>query len=328
MDATLNVVTKILAFADAEISSNPRLKAVDWLRDISGVPVADPQSELYTIAPGGSRTVFDGTFASTIDGTTTFDLSLSTLESSRYRMTHTGGTAPGIRTGRGLTLNGIAVTFTVNANGTVTITVPPGSDFTNVQVGDNLFVPHTTTGDSSSPISVLNAGYWEVLAKTSNTNITVVRPSGTDFEGVTQTVNLTSNTQIRAYSADGVQVGDSMDITAGFSLSTRKTFEVTAATDLFVEFTSTTPLAAQSGILPGATGLVFFDENKQFLYIEANQECAVRVNGDTGNFQRLSPPDASNSLMPAQYMRRGPTWLLSIVNLSSTSVNVVVIHAE
>lgn len=328
MDSTLNVSTKILAFADAEISSNPRLKNVDWYRDISGMPVADPRSEAHSIAPGASKTIFDGTFASTIDGTTAFDLTLSTLDASRYRIAHSAGTAPGIRTGRALALNGISVTFTVNSNATMTVSVPAGPDFTAVQVGDHVFVPHTTTGDASSPVSVLNAGYWEVLAKASSVNITLVRPTGTDFEGITQTVALTSSAQLRAYSAAGVQIGDSVDITAGFSLSTRKTFEIVVVTDLFVEIVSTTALAAQAGILPGATGLVFFSTNKLFLYIEANQECAVRVNGDTGNYQRLSPPDASNTLWPAQYMRRGPTWLLTIVNLSATTVNVMVIHAE
>ena len=328
MDAYLNVSTKILAFTDSEISSNPRLKNVDWYRDISGMPVADPRSEAHSIAPGASKTIFDGTFASTIDGTTAFGLSLSTIDPSRYRLTHSAGTVPGIRTGRALTLNTIAVTFTVNTNATMTVSIPAGPDFTAVQVGDGVFVPHTTTGDASSPVSVLNAGYWEVLAKASSVNITLVRPSGTDFEGITQTVTLTANSQFRAYSAAGVQIGDSVDITAGFTLSTRKTFEVVAATDLFVEIISTTALAAQAGILPTATGLVFFSTNKTFLYIEANQECSVRVNGDTGNFQRLSPPDASNASWPAQYMRRGPTWLLSIVNLSPTTVNVLVVHAE
>ena len=328
MDAFLNISTKILAFTDAEISSNPRLKNVDWYRDISGMSVADPRSEAHSIAPGASKTIFDGTYASTIDGTTAFDLSLSTLDPSRYRLTHSAGTAPGIRTGRALTLTGISMTFTVNSNATMSVSVPAGPDFTAVQVGDGVFIPHTTTGDASSPVSVLNAGWWEVLAKASNVNITLVRPSGTDFEGITQTVALTANSQFRAFSAAGVQVGDSVDIAAGFSLATRKTFSVVAVTDAFVEIISTTPLAAQAGVLPGATGLVFFSTNKTFLYIEANQECAVRVNGDTGNFQRLSPPDASNASWPAQYMRRGPTWLLTIVNLSPTTVNVLVIHAE
>lgn len=328
MDALLNVTTKLIAYTDTEISSNPRLKAFDWFRDMSGVVVQNPKAEVHGLAPGASKVIFDGTITSTIDNTTTFSIALSTVDSSRYRITHTGGTAPGFRTGRNLALNGVAVTFTVNNNGTVTVTVPVGPDFTNIVVGDQIFIPHTTTGDSANVISVLNAGYWQVLGKASNTNITLVRPVGSDFEGVTQTVTLTSNSQIRGYSAAGLQIGDSIDITAGFSLTTRRTFEVVNVTDLFVEIISTLALPNESGIAPTATGMLFFSGNKTFLYVECNQECAVRVNGDTTNSQRLSPSDPSNANSVAQYMRRGPTWSLTVVNLSPVTVTVTTFYCE
>jgi len=328
MQGLLNVITKIVAFGDSAVSSNPRFKFFDWYRDQSGTPVSDPQSESHSIAPGASKTIFDGTFASTIDGTSTFSLTLSTLDPSRYRISWTNGTAPGWRTARNLTLTGVTVTFTVNSNGTVTVTVPVGPDFTAVQVGDEVFIPHTTTGDAANVISVLNAGFWTVLGKSSNTSITLVRPVGQDFEATSQSVALTSNSQLRAYTSTGLQVGDSVSISAGFSLPARRTFEVLALTDTFLEFISTTALASETGILPGAAGMVFFTTNKTFVYVEANQECSVRVNGDTGNYQRLSPPDASNALSPAQYMRRGPTWSLTIVNLASVAVDVTVLHCE
>ena len=328
MDGILNVATKIVAYGDSTTSSNPRLKYVDWMRNMTGIPVSNPQSKSYSIAPGGSKVVFDGTLSSSIDGTTAFSLALSTIDASRYRITHTGGTAPGFRTGRGLSLSGVAVTFAVNSNGTVTVSVPTGPDFAAVQVGDEIFVPHTTTGDTANVLSVLNAGHWQVLGKLSNTNITLVRPVGQDFEAISQTVTLTANSQIRAYSASGLQVGNSICITAGFSLSTRKTYKVTDVTDLFVEFVSTAALPSESGVTPGAAGMVFFSESKSFLYVEANQECVVRVNGDTGNFQQLSPSDPSDENSVAPYSRRGPTWSLTIVNISPLTLNATVIDCE
>lgn len=327
MNGLLNVTTKILAFGDSAVSSNPRLKFVDWYRDMAGTPVADPQSESHSIAPGGSKVVFDGVFASGVDGTTAFDLELSSLDASRYRMTWSGGTDPAFRTGRSLALNGVAVTLTANPNATLTVTTPT-PQFASVAVGDEVFIPHTTTGDAANVISVLNAGRWTVLGKASNSSITLVKPVGFDFEGVTQTVTLSDNAQFRAYSATGLQIGDSVDISAGFALATRKIYTVEAVTDTFIEFISTTPIAEESGIIPTASGIAFFTSNKSFVYVEANQECAVRVNGDTGNFQRLSPPDPSNALAPAQYMRRGPTWSMTIVNLSAVTVDVTVIHCE
>jgi hypothetical protein len=328
MNGILNVTTKIVAYGDGDVSSNPRLKYADWQRNLTGLAVANPQSKGHSIDPGSSSVIFNGTLASTIDGTTAFGIALSSIEASTYRITNTGGTAPGFRTGRSLTLNAVAITFTVNNNATVTVTVPVGPDFTNVQVGDDIFVPHTTTGDTANVLSVLNAGFWRVLGKASSTNLTLVRPAGQDFEAVTQTVTLTANSQFRAFSATGLQAGNSVDISAGFSLTTRKTYTVKTVTDTFIEIVSTTALPSESGILPGASGLQFFSQNKKFVYIEANQECAVRVNGDVGNYQRLSPFDASNSNSVAQYMRTGPTWSLTVVNLSPNTLSLMVVDCE
>lgn len=327
MNGTLNLTAKIVAFGDTTASSNPRLKYVDWSRDMTAIPVSDPQSESHTLATGTSKTLFDGTLASAIDGTTTFSIALSTIDSSRYRITHTGGTAPGFRTGRGLTLNGVAVTFVVNANQTVTVSVPVGPDFASLQVGDEVFIPHTTTGDSASPVSVLNAGFWSVLGKASSTSITLVRPAGTTFEAVAQTATLTANTQFRGYSAAGLQIADFVDISEGFHLSTRKSFEVLTVTDSFVEFVSTVALPAESGVVPTASGMAFFSECKRIVYIETDQDVIVRVNGDTGRFQRLSPIDPSRGDV-APYFKIGPTWLLTIVNVSPTRANVTLIHCE
>lgn len=326
MNGTMNFTIKMVAYGDSSVSNNPRLKFVDWTRNLTSVPVSDPKTESHTLQPGQTKSLFDGSLASTIDGTTTFSIALSSADATRYRISHTSGTAPGFRTGRGLTLNGVAVTFTVNANQTVTVTVPSGPDFTAVQVGDEVFIPHTTTGDTANVISVLNAGFWSVLGKASSTNITLVRSSGATFEAVTQTVTLTANSQFRAFSTSGLQVGDFIDITSGFHLSTRKTFQVLYVTDLFVEFVSTVALPAETGVVPTASGLVFFSECKRVVYVEADKDVVVRANGDNGSYQRLSPLDASTDVAP--FFRFGPTWSLSVVNASSDRVNVFFVHCE
>ena len=271
MDATLNVVTKILAYADQQVNSQPRLRFVDWVRDISGIPVRDPLSSGHQVAGQTAVTIFNGTRATTLDGTTAFSVALLPLtESNRYRFTWTGGTNPTLRTGRGLTPTGILLTLTVNPNATLTV-VAASPLFGSVLVGDEVFIPHTTTGDAANVFSVLNAGYWQVLSVTSTTQITLVRPAGQDFEGASEAVTPASNSQLRAYSAAGVLIGDSADITAGFNLGTRKTFDVLAVTDAFFEVLSTTPLATESGITPGATGLVFFSDTT------AGNNVAVRI---------------------------------------------------
>jgi hypothetical protein len=163
---------------------------------------------------------------------------------------------------------------------------------------------------------------------TDSEHIQLMRFTGESFEGASETITLTSNTQFQAFSSAGVQIGDHVDISAGFASATRKTFEVTSVTHNFIEVSSTTPLATETGVTPTASGMLFYTDNKSFLYVEGDQECVVRVNGDSGNSQRLSPIEAGNTDKPGVYMRRGPTWSLSIVNRSTSSLNVTILHAE
>lgn len=328
MDAFLNVTMKLLAFGDKSINSNPRLRYVDWNRDASGVLVRDPKSESHSIDPGATKLIFDGTRATTIGGTTAFAVTLSPLDPSRYRFTWTGGTGPSFRTDRALALNGVAVTVAVQANSTVIMTVAPGPDFTGVLAGDTLFIPDVSTGDSAGPFSALNGGYWQVLAVLSPTSLSLARFAGVDFAATNETVTLTGNSQLQAFSTSGVQVGDKVDISAGFAVSTRKTFDVVAVTSTFVEVVSTTALPPETGIIPTAAGMIFYTDSKSVIYIEVDQEACVRLNGAADNSQRLSPIEPGNADRPAFYFKRGPAWALSIVNRSSATLNAVVIHAE
>lgn len=329
MDASLNVTTKIIAFADQTISSNPRLRFVDWTRDISGISVRDPKTEAHQLDGGATRTIFDGVRSTTLDGTSAFGVALLAVDpATRYRFTHTAGTSPTLRTGRALTPNTMTLTFTVNANQTMTV-ASSAPLFASVIAGDGVFIPHTTTGDSANVLSVLNAGYWQVLSVESTSSLTMVRLTGETFEGAAEAILMTDNSQFRAYSAAGVQVGDSVDISSVlFSTAARKTFEVVAVTDAFFEVVSAMPLPVQSGILPTATGMIFYTETKEFLYIEASQDCVIRCNGSTDNTQRISPVDPSDPTKPGVYMKRGPTFSLVLVNRSDTPCNVTIIHAE
>lgn len=328
MDAILNVVAKLLAFSDSTNNSNPRLRHVDWTRDLSGISVRDPRSQAYEILPGSSLTVFNGTRATTLDGTTAFSVTLLPINgsASQYRFTFTGGTNPTLRTGRNIAASGVIFTMTANANATLGVHAS-ASIFGSIVPGDSVFIPNTTTGDSANVFSVLNSGYWQVLAVASGTDITLVRPVGQAFSGASETQTPVANSQFRAYSAAGVQIGDSVDINAGFNVGTRKVFEVVNVTDAFFEVVSSAPLALEAGILPGATGMVFYSDSKQFLYIEADQEVAVQLNGDTGQTQRVSPVDPSDPTRPGVYFKHGPTWSLTLVNRSVSLVNVIIIHA-
>jgi hypothetical protein len=323
----LNLITKLQAFSDATVSNNPRLKNFDWLRDMSGITVDNPRSQSIQLASQASTTIFSGTTSTSIDGTTAFSVELSTLSSSRYRFTNTGGTAPAFRTSRSLALNGVAVTFAINTNATLDVGVASGNYFSAVVEGDTVFIPGTPTGDAATPINASNAGFWTVLSKVDSNNLVLERTSG-DFDGYGQTVTLTSNSDIQAFSAAGVQVDDWVTISSGFAVSTQKTFQIVAVTNSWFEVISTTALAAQTGILPTAAGMIFYTQNKQFVYIEADQDCVVRTNGDTSDYQRISPIEAGVENRPGVYMKWGPTWSLTVVNKTTSVLNINVLYAD
>jgi hypothetical protein len=329
-DSFLNVTTKILAYGDRQVNDNPRLKFVDWVRDTSGLVVRNPRSESYGIAPGATLVAFNGIRTTSLGSNTAFSVALSPLDPSTYRFTWTGGTNPTLRIDRGLTLNANTVTFAVLGNNTVNVSVPSDAtfDFTGVVLGDVVFIPHITTGDTANVLSVLNSGYWTVLGVTDSKHISLARAANQTFEAVSESILLTSSSQFQAYSASGVQVGDKVDISLNFATSTQKTYDVTNVTSTFFEVSSTSPLPPETGITPTAAGMIFYTDAKRFLYLETDQETCIRLNGSTDNSQRISPVEPSNPDAPGVYLKNGPVWSLSVINRSSVTANVNVFHAE
>lgn len=325
--AILKESLSLVIYEDTNANNNPLFRYVDWRKTTPSVEVTNPLSRRYTLPPDSSLLVFSGVQTTSIDGTSTFSISLNPVLASTYRITHTGGTAPAFRTDRALTLSGSTITVAVNNNATATFTTSAGS-FLAVQVGDVVFVPTAATGDAVSPFSALNGGYWVVLARIAAT-VTLARPAGVGFSGVSEAVLLTANSQLQAFSSAGVQVGDTIEISAGFSPITQKAFVVSSVTPSRVEFMSAESLPLETGIMPGAAGMIFYNDAKRFLRIEVDQEAAVRLNGDTSNNVRLSPIAISDENNVAWMESWGTSWSLEVVNRSrSNSMSLVVISCE
>lgn len=323
----LNESNSLIIYDDIASSNNPLQRFVDWRKPLVNVTVSNPLNQRYTIAPGASQVLFDGTRTTLIDGTTNFAITLNPTSAVLYRITATSGQVPGFRTNRGLTLSGANITVAVNNNATATFTTSTGTFGTTI-VGDWMFIPSTLTGDSG-PFNVLNGGFWVVIAKT-NTVLTVVRPPGVSFEAVAETVALTSNSQLVTFTSSGVQVGDTLEISAGFSSVTQKSYIVSSVTPTWVEFTSTVSLPLESGIVPNNAGLTFYSSAKRFVRIETDQEAVVRFNGDTSNYVRLSPRTVGDIKSGFAYLETwGTYWSMTIVNRSvSSDINVILISAE
>lgn len=328
MSATLNLYSLTLAVGDPTQSNNPQLRYADWKRTIQGIAVDAPSTKAYVIAPGVEQLIFDGTTALTVDNTTVFNLTLSALDPSLYRLAWVSGTKPGFRTDRNLALSGVQLTLTVQANDTLTMVAGAGTPFSAVQATDQIFIPGAMTGDSPSPFNVLNQGWWNVLAVSGGgSGVTLVRPGGS-FQGTTETITPSNNTSVLGFSAAGVQDGDGLQLLSGFQADALKSYVVVNVTALWVEVRSTAPVANETGVSPTAAGIASYSNAKRFLQIEADQDCVLRLNGDTSSILRLTPWLDGDPSQVAEFKKVGATWKLTITNKSALPLNATVISAE
>jgi hypothetical protein len=321
--SNLKMLTSIVAFRDAmPDSANPRLRHVDWMRSFNVQDAGNPRSDAYTLAPGETRSIFDGTRTLTINGGSTFSLSLVPGETINYRLRHVSGGPPGFRTTRSLLAVGFVFTLVVNADQTVTITT--SGDLTAIQPGDTLWLPGSDNG-ITSPFQLANQGFWLVM--TSSASQLVVRRTG-DFNGVAQTgVLVTSSDQIQAYSAAGVQVGDKIELLSTWAAANLGTYVIVDVTSAYLDIQSTAkPLAAQNSVAPGSSGQIVYSSGKRMVYVEADQEVTLRVNGDAGNLYKVGPWVAGED--PGQFLLTGAVWSLTLVNPGQQAAGVTVISVE
>lgn len=322
--STLNIYTKIVAFDDTNQTNAPKLQAINWTRDtLQGIPVESPSNNEYFIPALGSKTIFDGTRALDMDNTTQFSVALSSLSSTRYRLTWSGGEDPVFRTARSLSVSGGSITFQIKSNQTALVTHSAGSVFSNIVVGDEIFIPGVTTGDTSV-FNTLNEGKWLVLAA-SSTQLTLVRETGEVFTGWSETVSISSNSQFYAYSSDGVQVDDVVRLISGFSSALLHSYEILTVTSKFIEFESMAPLPSET-VVPGVGGVVIFESAKRWLYLETNQEVELVINSET--VPPITPFLAGDDWKVGPYMTTSIVYSLVINNKSTQQARVRIIAVE
>jgi len=320
----LNIHSNILAFADPEtVTSNPKLRHVDWTTDYTQIDIVGPENKEHTLAPAETRTLFSGVRTLTVDGTTEFSLALNAAQGGVYRLSVTGGTAAGFRTTRAVAISGETLTVVANNNATVSFALAAASvpTFAAVQVGDIVFIPHTTTGDAASPFNVLNTGFWVVLARGSSgagadRKLTCKRLPGVAFEGTSESVAVANDFEFRAFSSGPVQAGDNVVLSSGFSAVTLGTYVLKTVTDTWVEFTSGESLPLEDDILPTATGIRIYSQAKSFVRIEVDRPAYVRLNGSVGNEIALKPRVTGSATDRAHFEMWGTIWQLEVVNRS------------
>ncbi len=153
-----------------------------------------------------------------------------------------------------------------------TITLSGGSTATllNLISGGVVVGDYVTIGSNFNP---LNQGTFQIIAVTAN-SFSVVNSSGV-VEGP---ILLGSGfaTQLQIYSAAGVQVGDTLVISSGFSPVTQGSYIITAVYAESLQF-STTAILPQEG--PITTEVQIYSMAKSLIYMESSGVISVSING-------------------------------------------------
>lgn len=296
-------------------NQNPNKNNFKWTREITSAAISSALSETFQVQPGATQSLFSGTVSLTQDNTTEYSLALVPATSSTYQLTNTSGTAPGFRTLRTIGTDATSQ-VTTSLNGTVeTFTFTGGTlpDLSSVVPGDQVLV--------GSNFNQLNQGIFTIIATTS-TSVSVVNSTGY-IEGPI-TLGSGFATQFRIFSGTGVQVGNTLVIDSGFSPVSFGSYEITQATDYYLQFSFTGVLPTQSNI---ATEVSVYSVAKTMVYMECDQNCELLINGaDSG--PSIVPQVSNGSVYPGLFLINSTVYSLSVTNNGIVGANITLLSTE
>jgi len=320
MSDRLNFLIYLNAYADQNPSNAPSRSAFRWTRETNSLAISNPTSIQFSLAPGETRTLFNGTRVLTQDGTTEYSIALAPIagQNTTYQLTWSGGTNPGFRTSRA---SGADATTQVTAtlNGTVlTFTSTGGTPFNltggGVQVGDFVQIGNL--------FNLANQGQFQIISFTA-TSFSVVNAFGVAEGPYTLGAGFAS--QIDIFSALGVQAGDTLLITGGFSPVTRGAYTVTAVTDMWVQFSSTAVLPVEGPILTEA--IAFYYDAQSLVYLESNQKVTMVINGQGGN--EIDPlANCQCVRQPGIFLRMSTIYSMTVTNVSQDTAQLYLASVE
>lgn len=298
-------------------SNAPSKNFFKWTRENQS-SISQALSETFTIAPGESQTLFSGTVALTQDGTTQYSLALAPFQSSIYQLTNTAGTAPTFRTLRTIGIDA-TTQVTTSVNGPILTYIFTGGtlpDLTSVQPGDNVLI-----GNDFNTLNQGTTGIWQIISKTT-TSFSVVNPSGY-VEGPITLGSGFAN-QVRIFSAAGVQIGDTLIISSGFSPISWGSYQITQVTDNYLQFSFLGQLPSETGVM---TEVAVYSMAKTMVYMESNQNLTITLNGGSPG-PTIVPIVSNGSVFPGMFLLNGITYSCSVTNNSINTANVTLLSAE
>lgn len=327
MNQILNVINQVTAYSDESgATDNPRQRIFDYTRKIQQIAVEKAASNSYILAPGASMTLFDGTKPTgLVDSSSVLRVKVLQSQNSIYALEVTSGPSS-FRTAR--TPSGItACTVTIN-NSSLAVFDFTGATLSGVQVGDTMRISGDVLYDTGPyAFGALNAGLWVVIG-ISGTKVSAVRPTGESFSGANETVATIASGQVQFYSGDGVQAGDRFVLGSPFSLASQRTYRVLDVTPTTLVFVSTSPIPEEDTLTYVTGSVVVYQASKRLIHIEVDQDATVRLNGDTGSSNLISPIDPGSKLLPGWFQKWGDTWKCEVVNRSVNQLKLTVFTGE
>lgn len=324
MSTQLNLQINALAFADNNPSNNPMIRHFDLTYKLFGMPVKNPDLKPYSIAPGSSQTIYDGTRNILLDGTTQLDVIKPYPDKNIYRFVWNGsGTNPIFRTERSIGIT-TATSFSITVSGpVVTFTVTSGPfNTSSVQVGDVFLI------EDGSGVSAVNRGRFVIISKTA-TSVSIQ-----NLNGASETFTILDPTKFLIFNNGGSsnqpQIGDYVTISSGFSPATYGTYEIVEVAPTWIEVNVGLPagIPLETGVLPGSSGFIIYKAVKKFVLVAAQQKVSILFNEDTSNAVVVEPIEADNPERPGILMKQGPFYKLTINNTGLSQANLIVATAE
>jgi hypothetical protein len=273
-----------------------------------------PDSKGDTLAPGESKTIFSGSVGTSADATTQYGISLKAGTSNTYRITHSAGTAPAFRTVR--TSGASATTeVSVTKNAKLLIfTSTGGTAFSlisgGVVVGDQVRI--------GTAFNAANQGVYTIIAR-SATSFTVENELGIAEASIILGSDFA--TDVNIYSATGVQIGDKLEIIAGFSSVTFNTYDITDVSHNYIEFYSLDSLPTETAIVNSPTVFTIYRDAISFLYMESDKQIDITLNGST-TANKIVPITLGTTIMPGIFMNSSLIKSLVVENNSLETASI------
>jgi hypothetical protein len=319
MSDKMNLLVHLNVYADATDTNNPSMNYVKWTQDAQGIDITEPESKGIKLQAGQSIDLFSGTVTTSADGTTTYDIALKAGTTNTYKLSHSGGTNPVFRTARVEGSDATTeVTVTKNAK-LLTFTSTGGTVFDlvtgSVAIGDEVRL-----GDT---FNASNRGKFKILAFTA-TSFTIENEIGIAEGPIT--LGASFATEVNIFSADGVQIGDKIDIVDGFSSVTHGTYEITDVSHDYIEIYSVDSLPSEAGISNSPAAFLIYRDAKQFIYIESDKKLEISLDGSVTT--QIESFQVGTAQKPGVFMIKASIKSATLENKSSDTATIFYMTAE